>query len=79
MRRRVSESRVVPAARDPRSERASTFVEDRSQDERRLVAQTVAALLANHSLEDISVEDPPLEEVIAHVFADAKSEEATAE
>lgn len=47
--------------------------------ERRLVAQTVAALLANHSLEDISVEDPPLEEVIAHVFADAKSEEATAE
>jgi ABC-2 type transport system ATP-binding protein len=40
------------------------------------VADTLARVLAAHTVEDVSVEDPPLEEVIAEVFslADAKVE-----
>ncbi|MEX0643342.1 MAG: ABC transporter ATP-binding protein [Pirellulales bacterium] len=37
---------------------------DRSQ-----ISQVLSSVLANHTLEDVSVEDPPLEEVIAEVFA----------
>jgi ABC-2 type transport system ATP-binding protein len=37
---------------------------DRSQ-----IAQVLSAVLAKHSVEDVSVEDPPLEEVIAEMFA----------
>ena len=33
------------------------------------VSQTLAALLAEHTIEDVVVEDPPLEEVIANVFS----------
>jgi ABC-2 type transport system ATP-binding protein len=32
------------------------------------ISKVLAAVLADHTLEDISVEDPPLEEVIAQVF-----------
>jgi len=33
------------------------------------IAKVLSAVLANHTVEDVSVEDPPLEEVIADVFA----------
>jgi ABC-2 type transport system ATP-binding protein len=36
--------------------------------ERALVTKTLAAILTSHTVEDVSVEDPPLEEVIAAVF-----------
>ncbi len=37
--------------------------------ERNVVAEVLAAMLHNHALEDVSVEDPPLEEVIAGMFS----------
>jgi ABC-2 type transport system ATP-binding protein len=37
--------------------------------DREQIAQVLSTVLANHTLEDVSVEDPPLEEVIAQVFA----------
>jgi ABC-2 type transport system ATP-binding protein len=37
--------------------------------DRQLISQVLSTVLANHTLEDVSVEDPPLEEVIAQVFA----------
>ena len=37
--------------------------------DRAAVARTLAAILAQHAVEDVSVEDPPLEEVIAQMFA----------
>jgi len=40
---------------------------------RRNVAETIAAILAAYAIEDVSVEDPPLEEVIAEVFSLAES------
>ncbi len=49
---------------------------------RRNVAETIAAILAAYAIEDVSVEDPPLEEVIAEVFSIAESggdAEATAQ
>jgi ABC-2 type transport system ATP-binding protein len=36
---------------------------------RRAVPEVLASILANHTIEDISVEDPPLEEVIAEMFS----------
>ncbi len=39
--------------------------------ERRHVAQVMAAILDAYTIEDIAVEDPPLEDVIAQVFAGA--------
>ena len=33
------------------------------------VTEALAKLLANHAVEDVSVEDPPLEDVIAEVFS----------
>ena len=38
---------------------------------RNVVAQQLATLLAKYPVEDVSVEDPPLEEVIAEVFSQA--------
>lgn len=37
--------------------------------DREQISQVLSTVLANHTLEDVSVEDPPLEEVIAQVFA----------
>ena len=37
--------------------------------ERNVIAEVLSSVLANHTIEDISVEDPPLEDVIAEVFA----------
>jgi len=37
--------------------------------ERRVVADMLARILAAHPIEDVSVEDPPLEEVIADLFS----------
>ncbi len=42
---------------------------DRSQ-----ISQVLSSVLANHTLDDVSVEDPPLEEVIAQVFAQSEDE-----
>jgi ABC-2 type transport system ATP-binding protein len=36
---------------------------------RQVIAEVLAKLLAEHTLEDVSVEDPPLEDVIAEVFS----------
>jgi ABC-2 type transport system ATP-binding protein len=40
--------------------------------ERRRVAEALADVLNHHELADVSVEDPPLEEVIAKVFEEAR-------
>jgi ABC-2 type transport system ATP-binding protein len=40
--------------------------------ERARVAELLGAILDRHSLADVSVEDPPLEEVIAKVFEEAR-------
>jgi len=45
--------------------------------ERQVIAESLAAILAQHTVEDVSVEDPPLEEVIAEMFSLA-SEQAGA-
>ena len=37
--------------------------------DRQQISQVLSSVLAHHTLEDVSVEDPPLEEVIAEVFA----------
>jgi ABC-2 type transport system ATP-binding protein len=37
--------------------------------DRQQISQVLSSVLASHTLEDVSVEDPPLEEVIAQVFA----------
>jgi ABC-2 type transport system ATP-binding protein len=37
--------------------------------DRQQIAGVLSTVLANYTLEDVSVEDPPLEEVIAQVFA----------
>ncbi len=39
--------------------------------ERNVITNVLAAVLAEHEIEDVSVEDPPLEEVIAQVFSQA--------
>ena len=41
--------------------------------ERSVITHVLSAVLADHAIEDISVEDPPLEEVIAQVFSQAAS------
>ncbi|MEX2170634.1 MAG: ABC transporter ATP-binding protein [Pirellulales bacterium] len=38
--------------------------------ERRQIASVLSAVLASYTIEDVSVEDPPLEEVIAQAFAE---------
>jgi ABC-2 type transport system ATP-binding protein len=42
------------------------------------VAKVLALVLAEHTLEDVGVEDPPLEEVIADAFAQRPQEETAA-
>ncbi len=42
--------------------------------DRQHISRVLAAVLANHTLDDVSVEDPPLEEVIATVFAQSEKE-----
>jgi ABC-2 type transport system ATP-binding protein len=42
--------------------------------DRSVVPQVLSSILANHSVVDVSVEDPPLEEVIAGMFTQANSE-----
>ena len=37
--------------------------------DRSAVARTLATILAQHAVDDVIVEDPPFEEVIAHLFA----------
>ncbi len=39
---------------------------------RRDVGRVMGAILDQHTMDDISVEDPPLEEVIAEVFSQAE-------
>ena len=39
--------------------------------DRQEISRVLSTVLANHTLEDVSVEDPPLEEVIAMVFAES--------
>jgi len=39
------------------------------------VPDVLARILAGHAVEDVSVEDPPLEEVIAEVFSRAEEKE----
>ena len=49
--------------------------------ERNVIADVLSSVLANHTIDDVSVEDPPLEDVIAEVFvqtgADAQAIAAT--
>jgi ABC-2 type transport system ATP-binding protein len=42
--------------------------------DRQQIAEVLSTVLANHTLEDVSVEDPPLEEVIAQVFAQSAAD-----
>ncbi|HWB00244.1 MAG TPA: ABC transporter ATP-binding protein [Pirellulales bacterium] len=44
--------------------------------ERRRVPEVLAQVLDQHTIEDVSVEDPPLEEVIAEMFASVDAEAA---
>jgi ABC-2 type transport system ATP-binding protein len=46
--------------------------------ERTEVARVLASILAQAAIDDVVVEDPPLEEVIGEVFSQAQREEATA-
>jgi ABC-2 type transport system ATP-binding protein len=39
--------------------------------DRQQIAEVLSNVLASYTLEDVSVEDPPLEEVIAKVFAES--------
>ncbi len=41
--------------------------------ERTQVAEVLAAILDRHAVADVSVEDPPLEEIIARVFEEART------
>ncbi len=43
--------------------------------ERAVVTESLSSILARHAIEDVSVEDPPLEEVIAEMFSLADDEE----
>jgi ABC-2 type transport system ATP-binding protein len=44
--------------------------------QRKLVTEVLPAILHNHPIADVSVEDPPLEEVIAEMFAQQEDENA---
>ena len=43
--------------------------------ERSVVTKSLSSILARHAIEDVSVEDPPLEEVIAEMFSSADDEQ----
>jgi ABC-2 type transport system ATP-binding protein len=42
--------------------------------ERNVIADVLSSVLANHTIDDVSVEDPPLEDVIAEVFAQTSAD-----
>ena len=42
--------------------------------ERTVVPEILSRILAQHAIEDVTVEDPPLEDVIAEVFSQANGE-----
>ena len=46
---------------------------------RAAVAKTLAAILAEHMIVDVAVEDPPLEEVIASLYASVDDAQAARE
>ena len=46
--------------------------------QRSVIAEMLGSILARHDIEDVSVEDPPLEEVIAEMFSLADDEEEQA-
>jgi ABC-2 type transport system ATP-binding protein len=52
----------------------SQFPKIKLRVDRTVVPEVLAAILANHTVEDVSVEDPPLEEVIAEMFSLANKE-----
>jgi ABC-2 type transport system ATP-binding protein len=41
--------------------------------ERGKIAEVVAAILDRHTVLDMSVQDPPLDQVIAHVFEEGRA------
>jgi ABC-2 type transport system ATP-binding protein len=43
--------------------------------ERNIISEVLSSILANYTLDDVSVEDPPLEEVIADVFSLSQADE----
>ena len=43
--------------------------------ERSVVTESLSSILSRHAIEDVSVEDPPLEEVIAEMFSSADDEQ----
>ncbi len=47
--------------------------------DRRGVADALAGLLHDYTIEDVSVEDPPLEEVIAEMFSLADTDSETSQ
>ena len=47
--------------------------------QRNVVPDVLGSILASYPVEDVSVEDPPLEEVIAEMFSLAEKREETAE
>ena len=47
--------------------------------ERNVIADVLSAVLANHTIDDVSVEDPPLEEVIAEAFSSAREQQTEQE
>jgi ABC-2 type transport system ATP-binding protein len=53
------------------------FPKVRLQIAREVVPEVLAAILANHAIEDVSVEDPPLEQVIAELFSQAEKTTAS--
>jgi ABC-2 type transport system ATP-binding protein len=82
---RFSESKLVKLQFDgppPEPEELIPFGEVVRRDgpfvdikvERAQVASVLAAILDRHTLADVSVEEPPLEEVIARVFEEARTE-----
>ncbi|NOY43071.1 MAG: ATP-binding cassette domain-containing protein [Planctomycetes bacterium] len=46
--------------------------------DRSSIAKVLSSVLANHTIEDVSVEDPPLEDVIAEMFALSAEDDQTA-
>ncbi len=47
--------------------------------ERADISRVLSSVLADHAVEDVSVEDPPLEEVIAHLFTQSSKRAAADE
>lgn len=70
-----------PGAATPDLSRFGEVIEEqaprvRLRVERRQVPEVLSAVLASHVIEDVSVEDPPLEEVIAGAFSLARQHRA---